>query len=124
VSDVPTNAEEPHNTESIESTALKVVLRGLQSDLGWDDVSAIVKHFERMGAYPVLVMDDRPFRLRIDGNLNHGRLAGNLKRRYDKLVSRWIETHRARLLQVWDGIRSGAIAAPVVAELMATRLNQ
>jgi hypothetical protein len=97
-------------------------------------------HITRYRGDPIIVRQLLVMKLRIDGDLTHGRphlhieyggnfhkasyaidtgerLAGKLDRKYDKLVREWIERNRAEVTKAWKDITSGRDASELVAQL-------
>lgn len=49
---------------------------------------------------------------------NCERLAGNLERKYDKAVKKWIENNKVKLMEIWGEIKNGNTPNSLICELL------
>ena len=128
----------PCDDGSVTQADVLQILGSLQVDMAYVDL--FTPSFRGERGLELTVLEKQNIRLKIDGNGNHARphlhvdygrlyhsasyaldngerLAGNLQRKYDKAVTRWIDEHRDKLLHVWRGVRDGTNVDQAVSEL-------
>jgi hypothetical protein len=120
--------------------ALRAALTSLQSELGDLDFAEVERENAASGRITIAVKHLSEICVRMDANKNHkrphvhvdystdfhaasyaidngDRLAGELKRQYEKAVQRWIGRNRPPLFVLWHSLQDGKLHKEILVKL-------